>query len=145
MALLMMTTEMSCQRTERSVKSSQGRLGLMPLVSACSCRISSSSPLWTSQPLRRLRAEQQEKKKKRVWPEDWSILYNSKLLKTEYFFSHVLYNIFHYFCVCSSLKPSLCRDKAFYLSLFSYLTFSNCRFEKCDLNQGFSNVSTSDQ
>lgn len=56
MALLMIMTVMSCQRTERSVKSSQGLLGLMPLVSACSWRISSSSQFLTSQPRRRLRA-----------------------------------------------------------------------------------------
>lgn len=60
-ALLMIMTEMSCQRTERSANSSQGLLGLRPLISACSWRISSSSLLWTSQPRRRLRADQRWK------------------------------------------------------------------------------------
>lgn len=59
-ALLMIMTVMSCQRTERSANSSQGWRGLMPLVSACSCRISSSSLLWTSQPRSRLRADRKK-------------------------------------------------------------------------------------
>lgn len=67
MALLMIMTVMSCQRTERSANSSHGRRGLMPLVSACSCRISSSSLLWTSQPRSCLRADKEKRKKKIRW------------------------------------------------------------------------------
>lgn len=62
MALLMIITEMSCQRTERSVKRSQGCLGLMSLIWACSSRSSSSSLFWTSQPRKRLRADQDKNK-----------------------------------------------------------------------------------
>lgn len=75
MALLMIMTEMSCQRTERSVKSSQGWLALIPLVSACSCRISSSSLLWTSQPRRRLRAEHENQKIKLTNDNDFCLKY----------------------------------------------------------------------
>lgn len=59
MALLVITMETSCQRTARSANSCQGLWGFRPLVSACSCRISSSSQLWMSQPCRRLRANVQ--------------------------------------------------------------------------------------